>query len=246
MLREKHEGKIFGYLSIDSYDKNGYYLCTCLLCKEKLRLRFDVFTKRGQISCGCHHNNFRINDKIGLLIVKRKVGLIQSKTGRPHNYIHWECLCDCGNKVSVPGVNLNNKHTKSCGCLVKKFDRTRKRINNTIIPIYLFNQISRGALARKLEFNISIDYIYQLLINCNFKCMLSGLELTLPKNSREKNYTASLDRIDSNNGYVEGNVQWVHKHVNLMKNSLSQDYFLMLCGIIVNKNNIEEKDNGKD
>jgi hypothetical protein len=32
-----------------------------------------------------------------------------------------------------------------------------------------------------------------------------------------------MDRIDSNKGYVEGNVQWVYKYVNLMKRDFPQE-----------------------
>jgi hypothetical protein len=29
----------------------------------------------------------------------------------------WRCLCDCGSTTIVTGENLQNQHTKSCGCL---------------------------------------------------------------------------------------------------------------------------------
>jgi hypothetical protein len=32
---------------------------------------------------------------------------------------HWHCICDCGNKVVVPGSNIG-RSTNSCGCLWKK------------------------------------------------------------------------------------------------------------------------------
>lgn len=41
--------------------------------------------------------------------------------------------------------------------------------------------------------------------------------------------TASLDRIDSSKGYIEGNVQWVHKYVNVMKWDFSMEEFLDIC-----------------
>ena len=32
----------------------------------------------------------------------------------------WECLCDCGNKVTVRGTSLQEGNTRSCGCLQKE------------------------------------------------------------------------------------------------------------------------------
>lgn len=47
---------------------------------------------------------------------------------------------------------------------------------------------------------------------------------------------ASLDRIDSDKGYIEGNVQWLHKWVNLMKSDFTQDEFLNYCRLIIEHN----------
>lgn len=46
--------------------------------------------------------------------------------------------------------------------------------------------------------------------------------------------TASLDRINSNAAYVTGNVQWVHKHINKMKNDLPEDVFVSMCAAVSN------------
>ena len=48
--------------------------------------------------------------RFGSLVAKRivKYGDIR---------VYWECLCDCGNIVTVSTTHLRNGHTKSCGCL---------------------------------------------------------------------------------------------------------------------------------
>jgi archaellum component FlaC len=44
----------------------------------------------------------------------------------------------------------------------------------------------------------------------------------------------SLDRIDSKLGYIEGNVQWLHKDVNYMKQEYSQEYYIDICKKVAN------------
>jgi hypothetical protein len=41
--------------------------------------------------------------------------------------------------------------------------------------------------------------------------------------------TASLDRIDSTKGYIEGNLQWVHRDINKLKKNLPDDRFVEIC-----------------
>lgn len=40
---------------------------------------------------------------------------------------------------------------------------------------------------------------------------------------------ASLDRIDNRQGYIPGNVQWVHTHINRLKHTFTEEEFLLLC-----------------
>lgn len=68
------------------------------------------------------------------------------------------------------------------------------------------------------------------------KCKISGLSLEFGK-AKHGTTTASLDRIDSSKGYIEGNVQWLHKDVNRSKFTKSDEEFIELCRIIVGYNN---------
>lgn len=74
----------------------------------------------------------------------------------------------------------------------------------------------------------------------NKKCALTGRKIVfVPRgksiNKTRTETTASLDRIDSNKGYVVGNVQWVYKKINMMKQGYSQDEFILLCKEVVKK-----------
>lgn len=46
----------------------------------------------------------------------------------------------------------------------------------------------------------------------------------------------SIDRIDSNGVYEEGNVQWVDKRINMMKGTLSNEEFIELCTMVAKYN----------
>lgn len=99
------------------------------------------------------------------------------------------------------------------------------------------NTIQKGAQKRELEYSVTAEYLWSLFVDQEQKCALSGVDIALDpqysinsKNNQKKfTQTASLDRIDNNKGYIEGNVQWVHKSINFMKSDLRQDEFVQLC-----------------
>ena len=131
-----------------------------------------------------------------------------------------------------------------------KLDKEKRYTRNKRVVIgdisnYHWTRININAKSRDLEFDITPEYIWNLWIEQQGKCKLTGVELNL-KSIYE--ITASLDRIDSRYGYVVGNVQWIHKLVNWMKNSLSNNEFINICYCVVNnvKQNselCEEKNN---
>ena len=45
---------------------------------------------------------------------------------------------------------------------------------------------------------------------------------------------ASLDRIDSSKGYIEGNVAWCLLDINFMKQALDLNRFKHLCALVTN------------
>ncbi len=147
-------------------------------------------------------------------------------------YAICECL-NCGNKnyKAKPYEIVNNK-IKSCGCL----RNSNQLCGNKVKSFKGYKEISGqkwssyrlGALKRKLEFDIDIEYAWNIFTFQKKKCNLSGRELYFGK-SNSKEFTASMDRIDPYRGYVKGNIQWVHKDVNKMKLKMDEDIFLRLC-----------------
>ena len=91
--------------------------------------------------------------------------------------------------------------------------------------------------------DFDMKYLWELYVQQNKKCALTGLdiEMKLKDETAYDGYRqiASLDRIDSKHGYCIGNVQWVHKDVNIMKNKFDQDYFLYICKLITMKTEVK-------
>jgi hypothetical protein len=93
--------------------------------------------------------------------------------------------------------------------------------------------VLRGAKSRGIVCHLSIEEAWRIFLEQNKRCNLSGLPIGFSRKRGET--TASLDRIDSSSGYELGNVQWIHKDINLMKMHLNQKYFLNLCGLCFKK-----------
>jgi len=158
----------------------------------------------------------------------------------------WKCRCECGVEKDVYGTHLTYGKSNSCGVCSVKHGKDHQQWNGyEDISGNYWNSIKRGANGSKgrkaIEFNITKEYVWDLFIQQNRKCALSGLDLTI--NYKGGDHTASLDRIDSHEGYIFGNVQWVHKHINLMKGKLNQNYFIDLCKNVA-KNNFDNTLNG--
>lgn len=91
---------------------------------------------------------------------------------------------------------------------------------------YLKRLVSNTRSQRKadFEFDISPAHLKELWEKQNGRCAISGVMLTHHTDGTgKKEFNASIDRIDSMQGYIPGNVQLVAYRVNLLKNTLSTD-----------------------
>lgn len=92
----------------------------------------------------------------------------------------------------------------------------------------------KGKETQRHPISITIEYAADLFEKQNRKCALSGLKIRCANTSKRN--TASIDRIDSSKGYVVGNIQWVHKDINWMKNVHSSERFIELCKEVAKHN----------
>jgi hypothetical protein len=95
------------------------------------------------------------------------------------------------------------------------------------IRLSWFNKVTVGAETRGLKFELELEDIWNLYVEQDGKCALSGLPIGWAEVGQ--NHTASIDRIDSSYGYLKCNIQLVHKDINFMKQQYSNEYFIELA-----------------
>jgi hypothetical protein len=166
-----------------------------------------------------------------------KLTVVEISSGKK-KATYWKCRCDCGGEKIVYRKNLLNGTVRSCGCLVQENLRSRfKGVGE--IPFGYWTRVLKR-VPKYIGVPITIEEAWKLFLAQNRKCALSGVELTFHAHKHDGiPQTASLDRIDSTKGYVNGNVQWIHKDLNSMKRNYSDAVFIDWC-IKVAKHNFTD------
>ncbi len=160
-----------------------------------------------------------------------------------HRDIRWKCECQCKSKTIkvLRYYHLTSNHhrpkSESCGCIQRAKASYANWQGHEEISMWYFYNLERGAIRRSIKFDITIEYIWNLFLKQDRKCVLTGVELIFtPKGSQWKDQylqTASLDRINSYGDYTEDNIQWIHKDLNKMKFILDNEQFLKVCKDVV-------------
>lgn len=172
------------------------------------------------------------------IIIGKKYGLLTVESFArvtPCGHKSYNCVCDCGNTVIRTGTSMKRSKNSSCGCFSKRGAEHHQWTGvGEISSGFWYDHIVRSANGSKgnrneKELTLTIQQAWDLFLQQDRKCALSGTPLQFPKRAKDMSWTASLDRIDSSKGYVLGNVQWVHKDINIMKNKFDNDYFIHVC-----------------
>ena len=153
---------------------------------------------------------------------------IIKEDGNIDNYKAVLCKCKCGKIIRCKKTLINSGRKKSCGCMIKESEYVSKYIMRMYWTSFLLN-----AKIRNIRINITPKELDKIIIKQNFKCNLSGLDISLPITSNEflldREWTASIDRIDSEKEYTKNNIQFVHKDINKMKMDLNEKLFIDYC-----------------
>ena len=93
-----------------------------------------------------------------------------------------------------------------------------------------YTRFKRSAEKRNYVFEVSIEYLWNLFQEQKQICAITGDFIQSIKD-------ASLDRIDSTKGYIEGNVQWVTQQANLSKHVMTMEQLYEFCRKVLNHAN---------
>lgn len=242
-MKESHRNlinKSFGHLTINDifpywsgkrHNKNYRCKVFCSMCNKNTIINLRSILDGKAKACGClNHTKPRGNlNKRTENLTSRKFGLLTAKSIDPSktSRVFWICQCDCGKEKSVAAKHLKQGRISSCGC--------RHYVSGKRNPCWKgyedlsgrqWSRIIDGAKERELEFEITIQDAWNLFEKQKRKCALSGINLQF---GYDGTGNASLDRIDSSKGYVNGNIQWVDKRVNKMKMEFNQSEFIDMC-----------------
>jgi hypothetical protein len=236
MKREINEQEIKeAILNSTNFCEAARKICICrkLLKKKAKELGIDYSHFRYNKPCAD-----MLGEKFGKLIVQKVIKVEYKRKDRQITYRQKAiCLCECGKVVEIRCDRLVCGERTSCGCGPKDRWSMVGCLNPAFqgvgeIRASYFKALERNAQRRNLPFSVTKDYVWKLYLNQNKRCALTGLPISFGRVSMRKETTASLDRIDSSKGYVEGNVAWVLKDVNMLKVNLSNEYFIRLCNLV--------------
>ena len=177
--------------------------CKCICGKIINCVGSAIINGRTKRCVECNNRDKYIGTKYGSLTITGKAERKGKKFKR--QYYYYKCDCGKTGEIIYSGIGKS----KSCGCKHSDYAFHEE------MSAAFFNRIPRGAKERGLEFSVTKDYCWKLFLEQHRKCAITHLDISFGRN--RETTTASLDRKDSTIGYIEENVQWVHKKINMMK-----------------------------
>lgn len=143
---------------------------------------------------------------------------------------YYKVVCDCGTEAyKLPVELLYKDRDFQCEKCAHKDNMSNIKVNNGQVGELTkteFTRLKRSAEKRGHEFNVSIEYLWKLFESQSRVCAITGDIINNFDN-------ASLDRIDSSKGYIEGNVQWVTQQANLSKHVMTMEQLYEFCRKVI-------------
>lgn len=165
----------------------------------------------------------------------RKIGEL-TVVGYSHSHVQpsgqkramWHVECSCGVSKAMSASSLTHGKTLSCGHVgAEKRAKARLLPDNQAEKNYVYLAYRGSALARGIIFDIEKqDFLEIIKMDCAY-CGCGPSNMRKPRSSNGSPFLYNgIDRIDSDLGYVLGNVTASCQRCNFMKGSLGRNEFI--------------------
>jgi len=225
-------GQRFGKLVVIERAKNHNgrtaWICKCD-CGNTIDTEGSSLRRGFTKSCGCLAKYIRNKNNID--IIGKKFGrlLVLKRVDRPEHisirntHAYFLCKCDCGKEVVVISKSLYNGNTTSCGCYRKDVVSlaSGEAAKNKLLGVY-----KRQAKNRGFIFDISDEYFLKLTEQNCFYCDSKPSNISGDKTANGTYQYNGIDRVDSNLGYIIGNIVPCCSLCNRCKMAMSREDFL--------------------
>jgi hypothetical protein len=189
----------------------------CVSTKSRYKDKFSVGYKFG---------NWELLDSTVYKTIKKS-------SSQPH--FHVKCECGIIKYLALRDL-LRQKYCRKCAPPNSPRQKASSWKGVGELSNEYFHSVKKRAKKKGMMFEIDKRYLWDLFVSQDRRCALTEMILTFQTRSKVYDGTASLDRIDSDLGYIKGNVQWVHKTINVMKLDLTQEEFIQMCKLVANNN----------
>lgn len=159
-----------------------------------------------------------IGKKFNRLLVTEKT------TTRKNGEVCWKCVCDCGAETLVRTSTLTSGNTKSCGCLLVEFGRSKAKPVTEVALNASMRDHRKSAAVRNLQFDLTEHEVKTLIFNrCHYCGTEPNREIVGALGSVQIN---GIDRVDNDVGYVTGNAVPCCTECNYAKRNMTHEKFM--------------------
>lgn len=198
------------------------------------RNRFHLCLNKGKSCIGIRYTDWTV--------LRYARHTLDKKTGY-NKVAYWWCRCEgCGREFEVIADNVARGLSVGCvECGKKKNCGSGNPYWKGCgeIPSSLWTKYRHGAKSRGIDFSLTLEDMSRQWEVQKGICPFTGEKLVMVVANAcgkkklgkflDEMPIASLDRIDNMRGYDVGNVMWVHKAANMMRNAFEVGYFISMC-----------------
>lgn len=219
------------------------WLCECVACKAKREIRGSDL-RRGKLpicgnccrKCGKTRNevSFRGNKKICMICDKKRIDDWRNTSGYTDKLCEWRANNPI-KKIKYRKAAMLRIQSSPYTFLTYVIKQKARWIHD-LPSLNDYRSKQKAKRPERFAVTITPEFLHSLWDAQGGLCALSGMPMLHEFNNLR---SVSIDRIDSNLGYVPGNVQLVCRWVNLAKGKFSNEQILSVFDeFMSNKNSI--------